>query len=492
MGKPFTQKDSGVFVQFTPGKQTYYLGDCVDLDSIPNPRIGGREFIQCHNRNRTGFNTLGDKITPPGGIEFTISELTNSAASWLEKVDCPFSLYALQMCSGERGVFRNWDRAIITRKTLLLDDPFTNVAHHVDDNELMHEFNVSAYPGRIDVHRFTPTRRTTSEVNALNAVAFCGIQNCEEDCAAPSEACETLVAVADAAVGATANVLASTDGGVTWAATAADPFAINEDILAVTCVEIRKGVSRWIVAREFDAAAAGEIAYSDDAGATWTLVVYGVTVGEGPTGGNALFALDSEHIWLATNQGDVFFSSDAGETWTTQDAITPSGGNALNAVHFADEDNGFAVGDADTVIRTIDGGAHWEAATATGTGDDLLSLHVFSGYRLQVGTDNSVGNTPLMISYDGGDTWDTRSFTGYATETVAAIRYANDYLGYLVSNTAGPVGSIHRTIDGGWSWEELTTPTNSGINHLDLCGPEEVAFVGEPNGGTALIVHAGI
>lgn len=485
MTRIFTQKDTGVFVQFEPGKDVFYLGDCLDLDSIPNPRFGGRDPIQCWNRNRDGFVTLGEKLTPPGMIEFTLSELYTSVASWLEQANCPFTLYALQRSCGDAGVFGNWDRGSAVVQTRIMDDPLTNVKHHIDDNETMHEFNVNAFPPRIDFWRNSVARRTTTEANALNAIAPCLQHFCGGDCGAQQEQCEVWYAAADAGAGVTANVMVSDDRGVTWAATAADPFAVDENILSIACFPINKTTTRILAVRETDPAAPLEIAYSDDGGTTWSLVVVGSTNGEAATGPKCLVALDQYHIWLGTSLGKIWFSDDGGETWSEQ---VDTGANAVNALSFVDENIGFSVGNVDTVFYTIDGGAHWTAGVATGTGDDLLWVFAFNQYRVIVGTDSSVSSTPLLISFDGAQTWEVRTFTGSTTETVVDGDFYNDLVGIILTNTAGPVGSVHITVNGGRTWEELAVPTNSGLNAVRMCGVNEAVSVGEANGGTAVIL----
>lgn len=497
MGRILTQKDTGVFIQLQPGKQPYYLGECIDLDSIPNPRLGGVDPIYCWNSRKDGFVEKGTKLSPPGRIEFTVSELIEQTASWLDKLNCPFTFFALQSTCGERGTFGNWERGSVVANTRVIEDTLNNVAHHVDDNEVMHELSLSGSIPRMDVWPMAAARQTTTEIRALTAVDPCGNLFCGDDCGAQTEPCDNWVASSDGSTASSftdgkANVWVSADKGVTWTATAADPFAVNENILAIACFEISKGVNRYLVVRGTDPANPLEAAYSDDGGATWTLVEIGSTNGETIVGPKGLFALDSQHLWLVTDQGNVFYSADGGESWTDQGADGVSGGNPLNAINFLDTDIGFAVGDSDTVIKTIDGGAHWTAATATGTGDDLLSLWVFSKYRVLVGTDGTAASTsPLWMSFDGGATWEAKTFTGYLTESVADMFFFNAMRGVIVTNTSAPVGSVHETIDGGHNWRELTIPSNSGLNAIAMCDMNKAMVVGEVNTGTAFIGSLG-
>lgn len=474
------QRDTSVYVQTQPGKPTVYLGDCVDLDSIPNPRAGV-ELIQCWNRQRDGFKTLGERLTPPGNLEFTLSELLDSAASALDAMKCPFTLFALQRTCGNAGVFNNWERGAIVHHNRITDDTLNNVAHHVDDNEQMHEYSLSGWVPRIDVFRPAVGSITTTEPEALNAIAICKNLFCGDVCAEQAEPCDAMVMGADAGTGVTADVVYSNDNGENTALGAVDPFAADENIISVVCFSWAIGGgtgNRWLVVRDGDAAAPLEVAYSDDGGASWTLVVVGATNNEAASGPNALFAIDGSHVWLCTDDGNVFFSADGGESWTDQNALTPSGGNALNCINFADEEAGYAVGDADTVIYTDNGGDTWVAGTATGLGVSLTAVVCFSAFRAIVGSAVIVAGS-LVMTFDQTATWAHRTFVGHTVESVAAISFFNELRGSLVSNTAGPVGSLHLTIDGGATWYEVTVPTNLGINDIDMCDMNEAFMVGE-------------
>ena len=47
-------RSTSVFIQTSPGITPVFLGDCIDIDSIPNPS-GVPGLINCWNRNRDGL-----------------------------------------------------------------------------------------------------------------------------------------------------------------------------------------------------------------------------------------------------------------------------------------------------------------------------------------------------------------------------------------------------------------------------------------------------
>lgn len=74
---------ASVYVQTQPGRTPVYLGDCVDLDGVPNPRFGGIDLVPCWNRRRDGFKFLGKIKSAPGAIEYTLTEMLDTAASYV-------------------------------------------------------------------------------------------------------------------------------------------------------------------------------------------------------------------------------------------------------------------------------------------------------------------------------------------------------------------------------------------------------------------------
>jgi photosystem II stability/assembly factor-like uncharacterized protein len=352
-----------------------------------------------------------------------------------------------------------------------------------------------AYEARPPVHRIYEmklARLSTSETEALNDIVFCNTPKCPDSCGPAEDVCEDGYAVGDASAGSpsnTADVLETTDEGVTWAALAADPFAGGEDIISVDCVDIDNDTTRIIVAREADPAAAMEIAYSDDGGATWTTVTVGSGTGDGANYGGALLALDKRHIWLVTDSGYIYFSDDGAETWETQDAASATTED-LNAIAALSTDVLMAVGDNDAVVFTEDGGETWVTVASTGGGANLKTVGA-NPYGIWFVGDDAAG---LYYSYDDGDTWTQRTgWTGSGTGDIADLQFINEICGFMVHNDGSSVGRILRTIDGGNEWTRIPLPsgaTNAGLNALHVCGCNLVYAVGEVQGSTAVIYKA--
>jgi len=93
----------------------------------------------------------------------------------------------------------------------------------------------------------------------------------------------------------------------------------------------------------------------------------------------------------------------------------------------------------------------------------------------------------MYYTRDGGETWTIRSFLGSGTGAVKAIKFVDDYVGYVVHNTAAPVGYVLFTFDGGYTWERLTSPTNSGYNAIFASDEWKFFLAGEANGASGFV-----
>jgi photosystem II stability/assembly factor-like uncharacterized protein len=274
----------------------------------------------------------------------------------------------------------------------------------------------------------------------------------------------------------------SVDEGQTWTISAAGPYAVGvaNSLECGIRIQLDRNTYRQVVGRLFGAGA-GSMAYSDDNGATWTTVA--LPAGTGPVQGGSLVMV-GKNLWLASAAGYVFKSVDYGETWTAMIAGTLGAGN-LSGISFADDLNGMAVGAAGFVIKTVDGGYTWALMTVP-VAAVLNCVYMIDAKRAWVGSAN--GN--IYFTTDGGTTWTVRTGwpgAGVAGTGVMDIQFLNDLEGFMVSNTAAPVGTILRTINGGLDWQTITTPTNIGLTCL-WAAREDLVFVGGVLSATSMII----
>lgn len=488
--KPLYARDGALWVQVDgPNTEAEYVG-CVDVDAIAEPGGGIDTLLRCFSPDGQGWTILGATLTPPDPVTTTLTALVGKTQSALEQIKgCAANLFITQRETGRPDSFSNYVRTWILNNAYINDRGASNLTMRETDGESSMTFGITAYPPLLRIFKKAVSRQSVGMASAANALAFLNDVRCASSSGQAQKACKIGFISGDTATGSpssTSDVYYTTNYGQTWAATAADPFAASEIIAAVSVFAVGASTHRVIVARgTTDAANPAEIAYSDDDGTTWSQVNVGSTNAQFALTSNALFVLDQSNLWLVVQSGYVYYSGDGGVTWSTQDAgvaVTSS----LNAVHFADNRVGFAGGASDDVIRTIDGGVSWSQVTDVGASSTVNTVFTLDAQRAWVGT----ANGRLYYTLDGGVTWTRRSFSGDGVGSVKSIKFVTDLVGFVMHDTASPVGRILTTLDGGYTWEVVTVPTNAGLNALAVCDENNFYAAGEITSGTAVLVKA--
>ena len=99
--------------------------------------------------------------------------------------------------------------------------------------------------------------------------------------------------------------------------------------------------------------AGGTIMFTDDAGFSWDRATL---LGDTDTKFNAVFFAGNRGGWAVGTQGRIFRSNGGARLWRQQNSDTTSN---LNDVYFSTPTNGWAVGDNGTILRTRNGGSTW-------------------------------------------------------------------------------------------------------------------------------------
>ena len=489
----FTQTMGEAFIQpggAAPDNPVYSLGQCVTSDDVVEPSTSAEPII-CLDKNGN-YVQVGEMTSPPGKVTTGLTILSETVRSALEKQKCPYSLYLVQKSCKKKGTLDGFDLVTILANARNESKTYSNLVGKDTDNPSAMAASISAwFPvyRAVGASKLTVERIATTETQGLNDIYLNKDEDCGPNCT-PSALCEHGAIAADSAAGpATANILFTDDFGAAWTAGAADPFGAGLHAMAVQRFEIPAGTIRTLVSQQGTGGAVqGHVAYSDDDGATWTVVnIGGAAAGHGATRGGGIFALDYNHIWLASASGYIYFSADGGATWTAQEAGVITAGDYAQ-VNFYNEYVGMAVAAADVVAFTRDGGLHWAAASATGGGNNLFTIDLVSAEKAWVG--DSAGG--LYYSDDLGLTWlQVTSFIGSGTDGIYDIDFVNEHVGWMTTTDGAPVGYIHRTVNGGLTWERLTNSvTNAGINALHACDMNNAFAVGEASGGTGVIYRA--
>ena len=234
----------------------------------------------------------------------------------------------------------------------------------------------------------------------------------------------------------------TTDGGHTWTRSYVGPRAVGS--LAVGPGGVMLG------------AGAG-LCRSTDSGATWLRVVgdgYGYWFDDLCAAGPAdLWAVgnttpNAPGVWGEDGFGILFHCSD-GVTWRQQDLPL---GALLQAVDFADAQNGWAVGGSGRVLRTTDGGASWSSRPADSRFDlsDVKALSAQSAVAL--GYDGSKNHWSIVSTKDGGATW--QAVVRPSRELLRTICVLSPSHMLVAGELMGKnqTGMLLETTDGGATW----------------------------------------
>lgn len=470
-----------------PNTAPVYLG-CHEIGDIEVPE-GDVELITCPDPTGTDkFRVVGSVQSAAGAVTAeVIGDITDELDA-LETAFGTFTLFVHKIKKGRRDLFTNYDRSFVLLNARRTSRTLSNLASRSqDDNERSEQSFALSAEALLSPFPLSVNRQTISETQSINDITFCNSQQERTEESPAMDSCQVGYAATDAGTGVTANVLKTLNGG-TWAATAADPFAADEHVIAVECFESSRDVTRVMVARgSTDADDPADIAYSDNGGTSWVVVPVGAVDGQFAPASNSLFAYDRSNIWLGVQDGYIYKSEDAGLSWTAQEAGVINSG-AWNAIHFATALVGVAGGASNELARTVDGGSTWSALTGPSAQAGVAINTVFALDRNRIWAGYADGD--LYFTLDGGVNWEARSFTGSGVGQVRSIRFLNDLEGVMVTNNASPLGAVHTTMDGGYTWEAKTTPTNSGLNAVFVCDEWKFFVAGEANGGTGFIAKA--
>jgi len=484
--KVFDSLNNGaVFIQPGGPNTKPILVGCLDLGDIAEP--GGKiTLVQCIRNGQ--WETLGYTKAQPDPVTVNLGTLFGSDASYLETVQCPATLFVQLRDCGKADVFENYIRSLILQVASFSNKTYTNLVKRAEDASAMLTVDAEALPPVVRAFALTARRTAMAETAQLNDIAICDNSRCNGPCGGTINNGDYAIVVSttlNSSPTGFADAWFTTDGGI-WTRNAATPFAAGVDGMNAACFSVGRSTIRRIVTQgEAVGGAPMKISYSDDGGATWTSVSVGSVNGQYAVDSGALFVLDVYNIWLVTSGGYIYYSSDGGTTWTAQEAGILSTQD-LRSVDFADKNIGYAVGNSNVVKRTIDGGITWSSVVGPAVGVNLTCVDVRDANHAWVGT----AGGELWYTNDAGATWAKRSFSGTGVGEVADVRFYDDNVGFMLSNTAAPVGTLFITINGGYSWQAVSTPTNAGLNALAVVAPELVYAVGNAQGGTAVVIKA--
>jgi photosystem II stability/assembly factor-like uncharacterized protein len=319
-----------------------------------------------------------------------------------------------------------------------------------------------------------------------------------------------LVGFASYRSGLGGNVIQTTDGGVTWSKiiNSFEPLPGPSPYTTQT-VQIRYGVDvssdgQFVVTGGLF----GQVLASTNGGTTWAEIYGGVRHGNRDffRGGFKGVSIASNNSWLISGSWGLITGAP-----TPSGAITTRNGNdlptVLRDISFADDMNGFAVGYQEAEIylnssgtigvlavgayyRTTDGGMNWSRQTGPGQTDvrwnsvkALPSGKVFVA-GLKVDNLGSIIGV-ITLSYDFGQTWNEIRTTPGELFSIKMLDENN-----LAAVNVGT--TILKTTNGGLQWDSIYVPVpntpNSYLFDVEFLTPK-VLFAVSGHGSATQAAH---
>lgn len=145
-------------------------------------------------------------------------------------------------------------------------------------------------------------------------------------------------------------------------------------------------------------------------------------------------------------------------------------GNTLNSVHFFTITNGFVVGEAGTILKTLDGGKSWSIVNS-GTLENLRKIIFVNNTNGFV-----IGEKGLLMSTtDGGNNWTSNHLN--TSSKLVDMHFSNPTTGYILTERT----DLFQTVDGGRSWTKITLPSRQKLMAIDFATTSFGAIVTQRN-----------
>lgn len=434
--------------------------------------FGDIEKIECPDPDRFGAFIEVGQIQ--GAIERGTIDLMGRYAS---DIASELLRIAKKRCSNDVHVNfgactdpRNNNR--FTKKLILADAYLTNFntedlgSLSSDENAVVNESTTISVAELFEILQLAFAERGQDVVtNPVIDVVICDRASCG-DCDEESDGCQKIYALAGASPGSPGtapDVIFSLNKGATWASNDINTLTSAQEPNAIACL----GDNVVVVSEDSESNHYKSQANVDlGTVAGWTEIATGYVAGNGPLDiwsvGNFAF--------IAAENGYVYGTADVTLGVTVLDAGVATT-NDLNAVHAISDEFAVAVGAGDSIVYTTDR-TTWQAATATGGGNDLLAVWLKNEDEWWVGDDG--GN--LYYTLDRGVTWTLKALPITVTQ-INDIAFASNSVGCIVAENGTPRGLAFRTYDGGNSWLALpegsgSLPLSDSLDALALCSSD--------------------
>jgi len=428
------------------------------------------------------FKIDGSIKGEPGFGTYSLTKPLAGVANFLLELNCKMVGRVNWVCRGNRKDPRNYEVAVVMLESEATAKGIPGAARGSADSEGRVNTTLAVnFTEWSMLYHLAMNRQTVINIADGNAVWFFPMR-CEDRCGPAIGLCEEGIMGLNGEVGYLYDSeIKKTHNGDTWAATASDPFTWGGNVRALIGLETVSGL-RYVVFRGAGVPAApAECAYSDDLGVTWTNIFVGAVNGQFVND----VAICGAKIVVCCSGGYIYKSENSAQTWTVVEAGVETIQD-LNDIVFYDDKSGYCVGNAGSYLWTVDGGETWSIGADPAGGANLLAVAVNDKNHVFVGTNDA----RLMRTEDGTDTvpvWE--EWLNLSAGSIDWIEFdTNQYIGFLIHNTAAPRGYVYHSEDGGADWTVVTNqPANAGLNDGHVCDANHAVVVGNVHDATTFV-----
>ena len=472
MASVFVTQDRIILYVQPDGKNTAMLPISLDKHGMAEKVMPGPGRAVVWGRDE--FGQVVPKITfleAPGGLNTsTVEEDDVGTYSFLKKQFDRTGCFPLQerwyKCGRLDGP--GWARVLqygqmtITQKT-----QGAAPSREYSGANVFNAYEVS-WPYTVEVYQHALSALTIAEDQNIYDIAVLSdiVVGCN-DCLPgyqPDEIAYLAIAANAGSPGDFANIWYTVNGGGAWAITSTNPFAAAEDVTEVEIGFISNTQFRVIVTNDQTTSQLkyGDFTLGAEGTSSWSSAV---TIGSAAV--EALAWLYYSRLYIAV-AGDIYVSTTQGESFG---AALFTGSNALNAFAKSPTDGSvWAVGASNTILQELGQSGTFDTKVGPTGGGTFYSVFVANDGRLYAGNGQSIylsDNSALNV---GG--WTVLKDFG-SNKTVVKINCAggtksqggdSQLLRCVVDDTAGSTGEVWESADGGATWIQVDSLTNTGYN----------------------------
>ncbi len=199
--------------------------------------------------------------------------------------------------------------------------------------------------------------------------------------------------------------------------------------------------------------------------------------------------LDDIHGLVAGGSDNIWLTANGGGSWTYSAFDAPEYSGNATSVSYASSTSMFVVGGG-RLIKSNNGGLSWQSVDIETSGSvrDIQFMGDKRGWLLVTGGDD----VQMLITQDGGDSWETGEFPIVAgigspgsDYTVRDFTMLSRHVGWAVGTDYGNLTEtnfqsvIFKTIDGGLTWETDEYVGKGSLNAINMFTAKQGFAVGD-------------